>query len=148
MNALFPAIVVGVIALIAGVVYVSHVAEKKRTEAFQKTAGELGFDFLASGEANFLESLKCFHLFSQGHSKKLWNLLRGQTQDLEVAIFDYRYTTGSGKHSHTWNQTVIAFRFEGTSLPTFSLRPENIGHRISTWFGYQDINFDTHKNFS
>ena len=148
MDFLFPTIVVGVIALVAGIIYASHVAEKKRTEGFQKAAGELGFDFLPLGDTAFFESLKIFHLFSQGHSKKMWNLLRGRTQDLEVAIFDFRYITGSGKHSHTWNQTVIAFQFDGPALPTFSLRPENIGHRISAWFGYQDINFDSHRNFS
>ena len=74
--------------------------------------------------------------------------MRGKTQDLEVAIFDYRYTTGSGKHKHTWNHSVVCFRFVGTVLPVFSLRPENMGHKIGQWFGSQDIDFDTHRTFS
>ena len=148
MDFVFPAIVVGVIALVGGILYASYVAEKKRTEALQKVAGEMGFDFLPKGDGPFLESLKSFHLFSQGHSKKLLNLMRGTAHDLEVAIFDFRYVTGSGKHSHTWNQTVIAFRFAGEALPTFSLRPQNFGHRISKLFGYQNIDFETHTGFS
>jgi hypothetical protein len=95
-----------------------------------------------------LTSLGSFHLGSQGHSKSVTNLLRGRSNNLEVAIFDYRFVTGSGKHKHTWNQTVISFRFDGPALPTFSLRPENFGHKIGKWFGYQDINFESHPDFS
>jgi hypothetical protein len=148
MDLIFPAIVVGVLVLVGGIIYGSYVAEKKRAEAFQRVAGEMGFDFLPKGDATFFQSLSGFHLFSQGHSKRHSNLMRGRTQDLEVAIFDYRYVTGSGKHSHTWNHTVIAFRFEGAALPDFSLRPESFGHRIEAWFGRQDIDFETHARFS
>jgi hypothetical protein len=65
-----------------------------------------------------------------------------------VTIFDHKYVTGGGKSSHTWNHSVVCFRFEGTELPSFSLRPENIWHKIGSWLGYQDIDFDSHPVFS
>jgi len=149
MGFLFPAgIIIGVIAIAAWVGYAAHVAEKKRTEELQRLAGELAFEFLPLGDSLLFQSLGKFQLFSQGRSKRLWNLLRGTTNDLEVAIFDYRYVTGSGKHSHTWNHTVICFRFAGQPLPHFSLRPENFADKIGGWFGYQDIDFETHPAFS
>ncbi len=33
-------------------------------------------------------------------------------------------------------------------LPNFTLRPENLFHKIGQVFGYQDIDFDSHPEFS
>jgi hypothetical protein len=149
MGFLFPAgLLIGFLALAGWIGYTHHVAEKKRTEELQRVANELAFEFLPLGDASLTQSLGQFHLFSQGHGKRLWNLLRGTTHDLEVAIFDYRYTIGSGKHKQTRNHTVISFRFTGEPLPQFSLRPENFADKVGGWFGYQDIDFDTHPAFS
>lgn len=149
MEAIIPFVLVGgVLAAVAAVMYYAHMAEKKRIEELRKAAEELSFDFEPKGDAALMGALRSFNLFSQGHSRALTNLLRGRTQDLEVAIFDYRYVTGSGKHRHTWNHSVVCFRFVGTVLPAFSLRPEHMGHKIGQWFGSQDIDFDSHPTFS
>lgn len=141
-------IAIAIAAVMGAVAWYAYVAEKKRTEAFKQVAHELGFEFDAAGDSAFLQSLHGLHLVSQGHSQKLWNLLRGKSHDLEVAIFDYSYVTGSGKQRRTWRQSVIGFRFEGRELPNFSLRPENVWHRMGTWLGQQDIDFDSHPTFS
>lgn len=136
------------VALIGGIAYRTYRAEQKRTEELQLLAQELGFGFAPQGDSDFLESLNKFHLCSQGHSQRLWNLMRGTSNNLDVAVFDYRYVTGSGKHRRTWNHSVIRFQFQGPTLPTFSLRPENVWHKIGSWFGYQDIDFESHARFS
>jgi hypothetical protein len=141
-------IIVAVVAVVGIFAYVSYLAEKKRTAELEQVARDLGFEFAPRGDAAFLKDLRRFHLFSQGHSQKLWNLLRGTSNNLEVSIFDYKYVTGGGKNSHTWLQTVICFRFDGPALPDFSLRPENVWHKIGAWFGYQDIDFESHPAFS
>ncbi len=143
------AVVGGVVALVAVIAYVSYLQETKRTEALRQAAEELQFDFTPKdgGLLNDLAGRGLF-LFSQGHGKKVYNVLRGRAGGLEVAIFDYTYTTGGGKNSHTHRQTVVAFRFDGPALPAFSLRPENVWHKIGHLFGYQDINFDEHPAFS
>jgi hypothetical protein len=140
--------VAGMLAVVGTIAYVSYRAEKKRTEELKQVAADLGFDFAPEGDAVFLQRLSNFHLFAQGHSKKLWNLLRGTSDNLEVAVFDYRYVTGGGKHSHTWKHSVICFQFEGRGVPAFALRPENVFHKIGSWLGYQDIDFDSHPVFS
>jgi hypothetical protein len=56
--------------------------------------------------------------------------------------------TGGGKSSHTWAQTVVCFQLARDVLPHFELRPESVFHRIGAWFGYQDINFESHPKFS
>src|SRR5262249_50051109 len=97
--------IAGVIALVGVLIYLNWLAEKKRREALQKVADELGFEFLPQGDSVLFTSLGQYHLFQQGHSKRLYNLMRGASNDLEVLIFDYTYVTGGGKHSHTWNQS-------------------------------------------
>jgi hypothetical protein len=75
--------------------------------------------------------------------------MRGRTQDLDVAVFDYRYTTGHGKHARTWRTSVVCLRAEGLDVPDFRLRPETFWQRVGTaLFGFQDIDFDSHPAFS
>ena len=134
--------------LIGVIAWLAYLAEKKRTAEFQAVANDLGFEFSPNGDANLLQALGVFHLFSQGHSKAIKNLLRRKTEKLEVAIFDYNYTTGGGKSRHTWKQSVISFRFPGAPLPKFLLRPEGFWDKIGAWMGFQDIDFDDHPEFS
>ncbi|HEV3144244.1 MAG TPA: hypothetical protein VGZ47_10195 [Gemmataceae bacterium] len=148
MDSPFWYILGGVIVLVAAILIVNYIVEKKRTEAFQKVAEEFGFEFRPKGDASLLGSLSPFHLFSQGHSKKLFNLMRGTTRDLQVSIFDYRYTVGYGKHQQIHQQTVICFEAEDMDLPSFTLRPESFWHKIGSIFGYKDISFDSHPTFS
>jgi hypothetical protein len=106
------------------------------------------FTFSRKGDPDLLDRLKGLHLFSQGHSKKIANALVGKAGALDVAVFDYAYTTGGGKHSQRWRQTVILFESDDMALPKFTLRPENIFHKIGQVFGYKDIDFDSHPEFS
>ena len=94
------------------------------------------------------ERLKTFHLFSKGRSRKIKNLMEGEANKVELAIFDYQYTTGGGEHSHTYRQSILFFRSPKLYLPDFSLRPENVFHKIGGAFGYKDIDFETHPIFS
>jgi hypothetical protein len=144
------AIIGGIIAVALVAAYFSYLQEKKRAEALRQVAEELQFDFTPKGDGGLLGELtgQGLFLFSQGHRKKVYNVLRGRAGGLEVAIFDYDYTTGGGKNSHTHRQSAVAFRFDGPPLPAFSLRPENVWHKIGQLFGYQDIDFDEHPTFS
>lgn len=141
-------LIVGTIVVVVAIFYFSYRWAKQRTEALQAIAVQFGFRFQPLGDEQLFAQLNGFHLFSQGRSKKIRNLMQGATHDLEVSFFDYQYTTGSGKNSHTWRQTVIWFAIPDPPLPTFSLRPEGFWHKIGEWFGYRDIDFDTHPTFS
>lgn len=136
-----PAVVVVVIIVL------TVIRAGKRREAFLAVAQELGFDFEAKPEEVW-QPVKGLPLFERGHSKRVRNALSGTARDVEVCIFDYRYTVGGGKNSATYNQSVIAFRALSLDLPEFALKPENVFHRIGSVFGYQDIDFDDHPEFS
>lgn len=141
-------IIVLVFGLLTLIIVLAIRGEKKRTEAFEKVAADLGLPFHPKGDAALLERLQGFHLFSQGRSKKMQNLLYGQIEGGEVALFGHRYTTGSGKNSQVHNQNVAYFRSPSLDLPRFALRPEHIFHKIGGVLGYQDIDFDSHERFS
>lgn len=141
-------IIGGITAVVAIIIIVVWYCEKKRTEALKAVASSLNFSFSKKGSDSLTASLNQFHLFSQGHSKKVSNVMNGRAGDIDVTIMGYRYTTGSGKHSHTWRQTVILFQSSLLRLPSFTLRPESLFHKIGSVFGYQDIDFDSHPTFS
>jgi hypothetical protein len=121
---------------------------KRRTEAMQRVAGELGLTFAAIGSEQFVTSLGWSELFSRGRAKKVSNLSSGSSDGREVAVFDYQFITGHGKSTQTWRSTVVSLRFDGHGLPRFSLRPEGVWDKVKSWFGGADINFDTHPQFS
>lgn len=141
-------IIIGTLVLIGVIVWIVLYLEKKRTEAVRQAALRLGFNFFPKGDQVFVNEMSVFHLFQQGHTRLLKNLMRGAGSDAEVAVFDYRYTTGSGKNQSTKNQTVIWFRSPDLNLPAFTLSPENIMHKIGSLLGYQDIDFEHNPGFS
>lgn len=152
--ALSPAVIATVLTVIATVLWLFLRHQKERTAQFKQISDRMGFLFYPKGDDAFLENLAGLHLFSQGHSKKVNNLLHGvsgqlgATDQVEVGIFAYRYVTGGGQHSRAVRQTVIAFRSPQLHLPEIALRPQNLFHRIGGVFGYQDIDFDAHPKFS
>lgn len=137
-----------IVALVTGIVAVGYMMERKRTEAIRQVAEELGLTFYPSGDGQPLAALAGLYLFSRGHSKKITNVMQGEANDVEVKILDYKYVIGSGKSAQTLKQTVVCFRSPELDLPNFSLRPEGFLHKVRAFFGYQDINFDTHPQFS
>ena len=137
----------GIAAVIVTAFLLSWLYERKRTQDLKALAAALKFTFSATDDA-VLAAMGLFHLFSQGRSQKVTNVMQGSANDIDVIIMDYRYTTGTGKNSHTWTQTVIAFRSPLLNLPSFTLRPENLFHKIGAVFGFQDIDFASHPAFS
>ncbi len=123
-------------------------AAKKRTESLEAVAASLEFSFESEADESLVPSLSGFDLFAEGRSKKASNVMRGQARGIDLVVLDYRYTTGSGKNSHTWQQSVIRFQSNRLRLPRFTLRPENLFHKIGSMFGYQDIDFESHPAFS
>lgn len=140
--------VAGLIAFVIAIAIYAQYLERKRTEAMARVAEELAFEFCPKGDSQLSQHLSGFQLFNQGHSRRMTNLLRGRTSELELCIFDYRFTTGSGKNQKQWLYTVFVARRPGLNLPQFSLSPENFLHKIGSLFGFKDIDFESHQLFS
>jgi hypothetical protein len=145
---LFILIAVGGLALAGGILYLSYVADQKRSAAMADVALRMGFTYQAKVADEQSAALGSFHLFKRGHGRQGRNLMRGKAGDYEAIVFDYQYTVGGGKNSHTYRQTVVIFPGIGVALPEFTLAPEHIWEKIGSLFGYQDIDFEASEEFS
>jgi len=90
--------------------------------------------------------LRAMPLFEVGHGREAKNVLWGERRD--TVLFDYEYTTGSGKSSTTHRQTLGAFHCPGRNLPAFTAAPEELSDWFAEWFGGQDIDFPGDPAFS
>jgi hypothetical protein len=141
-------LIVGTLALVGGIFVFTMQLEKQRTEALAAASQAMGFTYEPDGDLETMKGFGDLPLYGRGHSKRVKNVMSGRTGDHDVKLFDYRYTTGGGKSSHTWNQTVALFPQGGEGLPDLLLAPENVFHKIGAVFGYQDIDFDSSPDFS
>jgi len=121
---------------------------RQRTEALKSLAASLSFTFAEKDDGSLMAQMSVFHLFSRGYARRITNVFTGKFNLVPVTVMDYKYTTGGGKDSHTWRQTVLVMDCEKLQLPCFILHPENIFDKIGSVFGRKDINFDTAPVFS
>ena len=141
-------IIGGIIVVVVLAIVTAVVMEKRRREGLRRVADELGLDFQEKLPGPPGPGLGRLHLFNVGHTRRAKNALSGRYGNADVVLFDYRYSTGHGKHRRTHHQTVAAFRLPEARLPLFALRPENVFHKIGSALGYQDIDFDRFPDFS
>ena len=140
-------IALGLILALAIYLYCRKKANQ-RMLAMQQAAAQLGWTFAAKPPMNYIAGLDRFTLFTQGHSKQILNMMYGEANGIKAAVFDYVYTTGSGKNATTHYQTVAYLEPPNINLPYFSLRPESLMSKVFSAFGYQDIDFGQRPVFS
>lgn len=136
------------IGIIIVVVIYNNKKEKERTLAMQQVAQQMGWAFAPVAQLDMIPHTSYFNLFNTGHSKSIKNMIYGQINGAKAAIFDYRYTVGHGKHSHTYSQSVLYFESPRLQLPMFTLSPESFMHKFISALGYQDIDFGNRPEFS
>lgn len=147
---MFPGlIIIGVISIVIAFIVFSYVADQKRMAAIEEVAKELGLGYEKDGNGTVVDGeTSSFKLMNRGRSCKHRNVISAITDDLTIRLFDYRFTTGSGKNSKTHRQTVALIRSTLLRLPTFHARPEGMLDGIGSALGFQDIDFEEHKAFS
>lgn len=136
------------VGFIIAVVLLGRYFERRRTAGLAAVAGQLGFAFSADEDESLIGQMDGLPLAEGGRDKTARNIMSGQVDETEILIFDYSYVTGSGKHRHTTAQSVMFLRWPGSELPRFSLQPEGMFHKLSELLGYNDIDFDSHPQFS
>ena len=122
--------------------------EQQRMEQLRAVADRMGFSFSAQADPVLEGRVEGFRLFSQGHSRRIRNVMRRQIHDIDVTMFDYRYTTNHGKSSRILYHSVVLFETGRLDLPRFRLRPKHFFHRVANALGWQDIGFEDHPVFS
>ena len=136
------------VVVFALLIFVAQRMEKKRTEALRGVAAGMGLEFAETDETGLQSGFSGFMLFGHGRSRTIKNVAYGGVGDSAVMLFDYSYTTGSGKNSSTHPQTVAFLQSDGLDLPEFVARPEGLFDKIGQVLGYQDIDLPAHPEFS
>lgn len=137
-----------IVALIVGGIAVSFWQQKRRTEAWQEAAREFGIDFLGDA-SEVIARCGAMKVFSVGRSQRLLNAICGDAGDVRITLGDYRYTTGSGKNSHTHHHTICVLESDRLQVPHCYLRPEAfLFDALGKLFGGQDIDFADDPAFS
>ncbi len=144
-----PAVFIVIIIVVVASIFIgAQILERRRRKDLEIVANELGLEFKPDGDASLQNRLSRYELFNTGRSRKLTNLVEGVTDEVSIAIFDYKYTTGGGKNQHTARQTVVSLESPNLVIPNFSMRPENLLDKIGSVLGFQDIDFESHPKFS
>lgn len=147
-NLALAGLIIAAAAGLGGMAYWSYQAGKNRREALQQLANEMRWTFSPQGDEGLLSALGGFSLLSRGHSRRMSNVLRGSAKDVPAAVFDYQYSTGSGKSRHTSHFTAACIGVSGPPLPRFTLRPEQFFDKVGDLVGFKDIDFESFPEFS
>jgi len=138
----------GILGLVAMGFVVWLLAERRRRETIQAMASRLGMHYERENAQIVSGLLAQLPLFREGRSQRARNVLRRSGSEREALVFDFSFVTGGGRSRRVHRQTVAAIRLPGTTLPQFRLSPEHLFVKIGAFFGLQDIDFDSHPEFS
>ena len=119
-----------------------------REQQLRYVASRLNMSFSPDDEYGLLSLLDGFQLFNIGRRKKISNILRREEDfgEMDLRIFDYEYARGKSKRRH--RQTVFFIQSKQLGLPQMLMKPESLFNKIGAYLGMQDIDFESHPEFS
>ncbi|MBX3423269.1 MAG: hypothetical protein KF752_17055 [Pirellulaceae bacterium] len=120
----------------------------KRQQQFTQAATDLGLSYFEALSLDQVDSLSTFKLMNYGSSRLSSNVIRADTEQLSLTLFDYHYTSGSGKNRRTVRQTVAWVASPTLKLPEFRLSPEGLLDRLGDLLFKSDIDFQDDPEFS
>ncbi|HYG76358.1 MAG TPA: hypothetical protein VEK08_15240, partial [Planctomycetota bacterium] len=88
------AIIAGFITLIAVLVVLGLYYDRKRRAELEALAASMKLQYAPLGLKTLIGELSCFNLVATGEDRKTETCLYGSLNDVEVAVFNYRYDTG------------------------------------------------------
>ena len=139
-----PLLVVGFIVLAAVVAVVGYLASLKRREAMAALAARLGLRFSPDKDKALARRYQFLDKLRVGSDRYAYNVLSGGYRGHDVILFDYHYTTGSGKDSHDYYISFFILHLPA-AFPELVIGPEGFFSKIAQAIGYDDIDFESHE---
>lgn len=133
-------------ALVIVIVVIGAIQAKKRREAWEKLAANLGCSFSRYDPYN-IDSYP-HSLFNHGHARQASNVLSGRVDGTDLMCFDYRYKTSSGSGKNRSEQThhfTCLMLTAPISFQNLWIRPESFLDRMGEFFGLDDIDFESEE---
>ncbi len=126
-------ILVGGVALVGLIAYLSYLSTKRRRLGFQTMARQLGLSYSLEDPFGLLG--EPFALFQRGDGRGLENVLSGVWQGLDLRAFDYWYyeesTDSNGRTSRSYSRFDCAIVPIGAACPALSIGHETFFTRIA-----------------
>jgi hypothetical protein len=120
--------------------FLSRLAERRRRAALAAYAASRGWSFVAEDDA--WAAMADGEPFGDGHDRQARYIMRGRYDSLRSVVFDYRWTTGVGKHETQHRAGVYALTVP-VALPRVHIRPERMTDMAARLFGGQDIDLES-----
>lgn len=134
-------------SIVAAVVGAAYYLDWKRGNALAALAASTGLPFSKTGPELYSLEASGLEIFKLGRSRKASNLIEVSTPAGQLQVFDYRYTTGGGKNSHTYRFTLALFSCK-LEIPHFDLKPETFIYKFGEVLGFKDIDLPAFPLFS
>jgi hypothetical protein len=126
------------ISLVVGVPVLFFVlrwlSEKRRTRMMEQAATALGFKFSGKGK-----------------DENETNIITGSSGDIKIRVSDRKWTESKSKTNgtRTYRESRILLTCKLLVMPTFTITHEGIIEKaLTATIGMQDIDFDSHPEFS
>ena len=143
-------IILAIAVLVVGLIIFRIIQERKRREAFQILATELGFYYSAAKDYEFPNRYGFLNKLAQGSNRYAYNMLTGSTDQGETAIImDYHFEIHSSdskgnrrtQHHHFSFFVLLMPRH----FPELTVMREGFFSKIAQAVGYDDIDFESHE---
>jgi hypothetical protein len=143
-------LVIVAVAVIIALVVLQSIQAKKRRQALEALARELGWEFEPDKDYSPTDGQAAYRIFNRGDDRYAYDMLRGNVEIdgrlCAAAMGDYHYeeTHGSGKDRHTTNYyfSYVLLRLPWTT-PDLLIRPEGFFDKVAGALGFEDINFES-----
>lgn len=134
-----------IVAVVLG--YLGHLQAKKRREAFQLLAQQMGFRFYSEKDYSFASRFSFLEHMDDGHKRYVFNRLSGDVDGERANIFDYHYETYSRdskgrRTTHHHYFSIFTLGLPG-NLPELNIEREGFFSKIGQAIGFDDIDFES-----
>jgi hypothetical protein len=142
-----PLFFLGVLFVI-GLAIFGYVQEKKRREALQAIAMQLGFSFSPDKDHACAQQYGFLNHMDDGSDRYAFNIMQGTAADgSSCSIFDYHYETYStdskGRRTTHHHYYSIFTLILPQSFPELEIKPEGLFSKLGQALGFDDIDFES-----
>jgi len=145
LGSAYPFFLVGffifLIALIVVVVVMAFMWKKWMNDALGRMCQRHGYIFYGDNIANVRYMIQGTAL-DLGHSKRASYGIGWRHQGIDLTMFQWQYTVGSGKNSHTYFFKVAMMPADFNARGYIFLRKERFFDKIGGVFGFNDLDFE------
>lgn len=140
-------IFIGFILLVGAIAYLGYMQAKKRREAFELLASELGFQFYPDKDSRFAARYHFLDHMDDGHRRYAFNRISGEIEQQQVDVFDYHYETYSrdskGRRTTQHHYFSIFTLSLAARFPELNIEREGFFSKIGQALGFDDIDFES-----